>query len=78
MNDKNLDVDGQVTGNSNEGSNNSDIVYLLTNEAMPGLVKIGMTAKIVTQIRIDQFYDSSVPVPFECVLAIRVDKSIFG
>ena len=53
MNDKDLDVDGQVTGNSNEDSNNSDIVYLLTIEAMLGLVKIGMTVKNVTQIRID-------------------------
>ena len=42
INDKGLDIDGQVTGNCNEDSNNSDIVYLLTNEAMPGLVKIAV------------------------------------
>ena len=49
------------------------IVYLLTNEAMPGLVKIGKTNADDPQVRMDQLYNTSVPVPFECVLAKKVD-----
>ena len=49
------------------------IVYLLTNEAMPGLVKIGKTKADDPQFRMDQLYNTSVPVPFECVLAVRVE-----
>ena len=49
------------------------IVYLLTNEAMPGLVKIGKTTGDDPQVRMDQLYNTSVPVPFECALAVRVE-----
>ena len=41
---------------------------------MPGLVKIGKTNNDNPQVRIDQLYNTSVPVPFECVLAVRVDQ----
>ena len=51
----------------------SGIVYLLTNEAMPGLVKIGKTTNDDPQVRMDQLYNTSVPVPFECALAKKVD-----
>ena len=49
------------------------IVYLLTNEAMPGLVKIGKTTQDDPQVRMDQLYNTSVPVPFHCVLAVQVE-----
>lgn len=49
------------------------VVYLLTNEAMPGLVKIGMTEANDPSVRIDKLYQTNVPVPFECVLAMQVD-----
>ena len=49
------------------------IVYLLTNEAMPGLVKIGKTKVGDPEVRIDQLYNTSVPVPFDCALAVEVD-----
>ena len=49
------------------------IVYLLTNEAMPGLVKIGKTGADDPQVRMDQLYNTSVPVPYECALAMKVD-----
>ncbi|MDE0004950.1 MAG: GIY-YIG nuclease family protein [Rhodospirillaceae bacterium] len=49
------------------------IVYLLTNEAMPGLVKIGKTTQDDPQVRMDQLYKTNVPVPFHCVLAVRLD-----
>ena len=49
------------------------IVYLLTNEAMPGLVKIGKTTRDDPQMRMDELYNhSGVPVPFSCVKAVQV------
>jgi len=51
---------------------NEGIVYLLINEAMPGFVKIGRTNRTDPQVRIDELYNTSVPVPFECVLAVKV------
>ncbi len=48
------------------------IVYLLINEAMPDFVKIGKTTRSDPQVRIDELYNTSVPVPFECVLAVKV------
>lgn len=48
------------------------IVYVLSNPAMPGLVKIGKTTAEDPQVRLDQLYNTSVPVPFECEVAVRV------
>jgi len=53
----------------------SDIVYVLTNPAMPGLVKIGYTAQADAQTRIAQLYSTGVPVPFEVVFAATVDNA---
>jgi len=47
------------------------IVYLLRNEAMPGLVKIGFTTTELTQ-RIRSLNTTSVPFDFECIYAARV------
>lgn len=49
------------------------VVYLLVNEAMPGLVKIGKTTQESPSVRVDQLYTTGVPVPFECALAVRVN-----
>ena len=46
-----------------------EIVYVLTNPAMPGLVKIGRTAGEDAGARIAQLYTTGVPVPF--TLAVR-------
>ncbi len=49
-----------------------NIVYILTNEAMPGLVKIGLTTDSV-ESRIAQLSThSGVPLPFECYFAAEV------
>ena len=48
------------------------IIYALTNPAMPNLVKIGKTESQDPQVRMDQLYNTSVPLPFELVRAIRV------
>lgn len=41
------------------------IIYALTNPAMPNLVKIGKTESQDPQVRMDQLYNTSVPLPFE-------------
>jgi len=47
-------------------------IYLLTNEAMPGLVKIGKTGSPDPQTRIRQLSNSTgVPEPFVCELLVR-------
>lgn len=50
------------------------IVYVLTNEAMPGIVKIGMTEADSVEARMTQLNaHSGVPLPFECYFAAEVD-----
>jgi len=48
------------------------IVYVATNPAMPGLVKIGQTTGTAAE-RMASLYTSGVPVPFDCVYAAKVD-----
>lgn len=48
------------------------IVYVLTNPAMPGIVKIGKTARDSVDARLNELYSTGVPVPFECAYAARV------
>lgn len=48
------------------------IVYILTNEAMPGYVKIGKTTTSVQQRVLELSRSTSVPLPFECYYAARV------
>lgn len=52
---------------------NSQIVYILTNEAMPNLVKIGKTTRSDVQTRMNELYSSGVPFQFECAYAVEVD-----
>ena len=53
-------------------SESYQIVYVLTNPAMPGLVKIGMTSQADVENRLRQLYTTGVPVPFECNFACQV------
>jgi hypothetical protein len=53
-----------------------EIVYLLTNEAMPGLVKIGMTNGDLAA-RVRQLFNTSTPLPFELFYACEVDNGAF-
>jgi hypothetical protein len=48
------------------------IVYVLTNPAMPGIVKIGKTSRGSINARLNELYSTGVPVPFECAFAGRV------
>jgi len=52
--------------------NSSQIVYVLTNPAMPGLVKIGKTTQFEVEDRMKQLYGTGVPVPFDCAFACQV------
>jgi hypothetical protein len=48
------------------------IVYVLTNPAMPGLVKIGQTTNEIAN-RMNELNTTGVPLPFECPFACEVD-----
>lgn len=48
------------------------IVYILTNPAMPNLVKIGMTTREEISQRMSELYTTGVPIPFECSYAGKV------
>jgi hypothetical protein len=47
------------------------IIYILTNEAMPGYVKVGKTTTSVEQ-RMRELDSTGLPLPFECFYAARV------
>ena len=52
----------------------ANVVYVLTNEAMPGIIKIGLTNDSV-EARIGSLNShSGVPLPFECFFAAEVDS----
>ena len=67
-----------TTNSSNNSENiavsqdNAGIVYVLTNPAMPGLVKIGKTSQNEVSARISQLYTTGVPLPFDCEYAVKV------
>ena len=50
-----------------------ETVYILTNKAMPGLIKIGKTEQAIER-RLLGLYSTGVPVPFECYYAAEVSK----
>ncbi len=54
--------------------NENQIVYVLTNPAMPNLVKIGKTTRSDVMARMNELYSSGVPYPFECAYAVEVDN----
>lgn len=49
-----------------------EIVYVLRNEAMPNLIKIGKTQRKDLQARMSELYSTGVPFPFECLWAGEV------
>lgn len=52
--------------------NSSQIVYILTNPAMPELIKIGKTTQQEVGERMKQLYGTGVPFPFDCAFACQV------
>lgn len=51
------------------------LIYVLKNEAMPGLVKIGLTTDSV-EARIASLNTTAVPLPFECHFAAEIPESV--
>lgn len=51
------------------------IVYVLSNPAMPRLVKIGQTKRERVEARLKELYGTGVPLPFVCEYACRVAAS---
>jgi Putative bacterial sensory transduction regulator/T5orf172 domain len=51
------------------------IVYVLTNEAMPGLVKIGMTDDAASSTGMGPLCSAAVPLPFAVAYACRVENA---
>ncbi|GHT85322.1 hypothetical protein FACS1894137_09460 [Spirochaetia bacterium] len=49
------------------------IVYLLSNPAMPEIIKIGFTTRDNLDDRLQELFTTSVPVPFECEYACKVN-----
>ena len=52
-----------------------EIVYVLTNPAMPELTKVGRTSQDDVTSRMNQLYTTGVPVPFECEYACQLKDS---
>jgi hypothetical protein len=52
------------------------LIYVLTNEAMPGLVKIGLTTDSVESRIANLSSNSGVPLPFECHFAAAVPDDV--
>jgi hypothetical protein len=53
----------------------SEIVYVLSNPAMPGMHKIGLTDKDDLTVRMKELYTTGVPLPFDCVYACTVEDN---
>ena len=54
-----------------------DTIYVLTNEAMPGLVKIGRTSGDGVEGRLSALNcHAGVPLPFECHFAAEVPEGM--
>lgn len=49
------------------------IIYVLTNDAMPDYVKIGITDNLSQ--RMSSLYSTSFPLPFKCYYAAEVDNA---
>ena len=60
---------------TNNNKVKSRIVYVMTNEAMPGYVKIGKTKNL--EQRIKDLDKTNVPLPFECFYACTVEDMDF-
>jgi hypothetical protein len=52
-------------------TDNSGIVYILSNVSMPGIIKIGKTTNL--EKRMSDLFNTSVPTPFRCEVAYEVD-----
>lgn len=52
---------------------NYGLIYVLTNDCMPNLIKIGKTSRKDLKGRMNELYSTGVPVPFDCAYAYKVE-----
>lgn len=52
---------------------NIGVVYILVNEAMPNIIKIGKTEKTIEE-RLKSLDNTSIPLPFQCYFAAKVNN----
>ena len=50
------------------------IVYILINESMPDLIKVGITDDL--ERRMKELDKTGIPLPFECFYAVEIDESL--
>ena len=48
-------------------------VYILTNESMPDIIKIGITDNLLRRLK--ELDNTSTPLPFECFYALEVEDA---
>lgn len=53
-----------------------EVVYVLTNPAIPGLVKIGFSSNSDAKQRIDALYTTGLPFPFKIEFVCRVPNAV--
>jgi len=75
--DRSLRVSGEGVHGSSAAISQENLgyIYAMTNECMPGLVKIGRTDRN-PELRAKELFTTGVPVPFELVMAKRVKDPI--
>lgn len=56
----------------NADEKNTGFIYILENEAMKGLYKIGSSARKDIDKRLKELYSTNVPFPFKCVFSCKV------
>ena len=52
-----------------------ETIYILTNESMPNLIKIGFTKRDDLNVRIKELYTTGVPLPFNIYYACLVENA---
>ena len=70
-----LDWNKSILNMMNGKNSDVGIVYVLSNPAMPKMVKIGQTKRDKIDARLKELYSTGVPLPFVCEYACRVSVS---
>lgn len=76
--EQNMHDDNQGDNATSEDNTQDEreVIYILTNEAMPDYIKIGKTREGRLSQRIKELSGTSVPLPFEPFYAVKVPKSL--
>ena len=69
------DNQGEEATSEDNTQDKHEVIYILTNEAMPDYIKVGKSNENGLQDRIRSLSNTSVPFPFELFYACKVPKS---